>query len=494
LLQGGIAAAAGLALGGGLGGRSAKTANGLLERSAVELVDGFAKQEFKVADYVELLIEQRARLAHLNAFINTDDAGLRAAAGRADQAIADGDIGPLTGLPLAVKDNIDSRDLPTTAGTSALESWRPAANAPVLQSLLDAGALLAGKTNMHELAFGITSNNAGFGAVHNPYHTDLIPGGSSGGTAAAVAARLVPAGLGSDTSGSCRIPAALCGCVGVRPTLGRYSQTGVVPLSHTLDTIGPLARTLEDVLLLDRICAKAALEPVSKPIEELRIGVPDVYFYENLDPELERVVAIALERFRGEGAQLVEASIDDIQTLNDAVSFPIVLFEVLRELSTYLYLHDNSMSVIELVDQVASADVKELLQSLMADNGVPAAAYRDVLAHGRPALQQAYASYFADNALDALVVPTTPLPARPIGHDETVELNGEQVSTVMTYIRNTDPPSNAGLPCLSVPAGLTASGLPVGVEFVGPAGGDAMVLAIGARFEQVTGRLPAPSI
>ncbi|MGI9492804.1 MAG: amidase family protein, partial [Geminicoccaceae bacterium] len=260
------------------------------------------------------------------------------------------------------------------------------------------------------------------------------------------------------------------------------------------DTIGPLARSVADIVLLDRVCAGEALPAFEKPIADIRIGVPATYFYENLDFELEAVVAKTLERFRGEGVQLIDVDLENVQALNDSISFPIALYEVLRELSAYLYLHGNNMSVVELVEQAGGADVKGLLQSLMGDNAVPSDLYREVIAKGRPALQRAYASYFEDNQLDAMVVPTTPLPARPIGQDETVDLNGEQVRTFTTYIRNTDPPSNAGLPCLSVPAGLTAGGLPVGVEFVGPVGADAAVLHIGALFEATAGPLPPPQI
>jgi mandelamide amidase len=478
-----------------LAGAEAAEPAGALGLTATEALQALRDGRLSATAYAEAVLERSAALARLNVFVNQDGAALLAAAKAADEKRAgSGGQGALLGLPLAIKDNIDTADLPTTGGTPALRHWRPAANAPVLQALLDAGALLAGKTGMHELAFGITSNNAGFGAVRNPYDETLIPGGSSGGTAAAVAARIVAAGLGSDTGGSCRIPAALCGCVGFRPTHGRYSQAGVIPISHTRDTIGPLARSVADILLLDGVCAGKALPAVEKPIGELRIGVPAAYFYDGLDYELEIVVARALERFRAAGAQLIDVNIDNIQALNESVSFPIALFEVLRELGAYLYLHGQPLSVQEVVAEVAGEDVRGLLQSLMGENAVPADLYREVIAKGRPALQRAYAGYFQDNQLDALVVPTTPLPARPIGADETVELNGEQVSTFMTYIRNTDPPSNAGQPCLSVPAGLTASGLPVGVEFVGPIGGDAMILHVGALFESVTDPLPAPAI
>jgi mandelamide amidase len=495
--MGSVAAATTLALHRPLsGGRASAAGSPSLTRlTATEALSGMKAHEFTASAYVAALLKRRDELGHLNAFISQSPEAMLAAAAVADERLDAGDeTRPLLGLPIAAKDNIDTSDLPTTGGTPALEDWTPPDNAKVFQALLDAGALLAGKTNMHELALGLTSNNARFGAVRNPYDDGLIAGGSSGGTAAAVAARLAPVGLGTDTGGSVRIPAALCGVVGFRPTLDRYSQAGVIPLSHTRDTIGPIARSVADIALLDEVCANAALEAFDKPLEEIRIGVPATYFYDNLDFELEAVVAKALERFRGEGIQLIDVDIENVQALNESIAFPIVLFEVLRELSAYLYRHGNPMSVPDLVDRIAGADVKGLLQSLMGDNAVPAGLYREVLTAGRPALQRAYAGYFEENNLDAMVVPTTPLPARPIGEDDTVDLNGEQVPTFMTYIRNTDPPSNAGLPCLSVPAGLTSSGLPVGVEFVGPAGGDAAVLHIGALFEAVTGPLPAPGI
>jgi mandelamide amidase len=485
--------AAGRGLAPGLG--HAREPAGPLGLTATEALAALRDKRFSARTYAEAVLARSEALAHLNVFLNQDADALLAAAEAADDGLAAAGAGaPLLGLPLAIKDNIDTKDLPTTGGTPGLRDWTPSANAPVMQALLDAGALLAGKANMHELAFGITSNNVAFGAVGNPYDATLIPGGSSGGTAAAVSARIVPAGLGTDTGGSCRIPAALCGCVGFRPSDGRYSQAGVIPISHTRDTIGPMARSVADIALLDGICAGQQLPRVDKPIQDVRIGVPATYFYENLDYELEIVVAKALERFRSEGAQLIDVDVEDVQALHESIAFPIALFEVLRELSAYLYAHKLEMSVPELVAEIAGDDVKGLLTSLMGDNAVPAGLYSEVITKGRPALKRAYASYFEDNQLDALVVPTTPLPARPIGDDETVELNGERVSTFMAYIRNTDPPSNAGLPCLSVPAGLTTSGLPVGIEFVGPSGGDAAVLHVGSLFEAITGALPAPEL
>lgn len=486
VLAGGVAAA-GLAMPGiGRAQGAAMDEAAFARLSATEAVAGLAAGRFALAAYVDALLERANRLRSFNVFITQDAQRLR------EQVRAAKRPGPLFGLPLAIKDNIDSADWPTTAGTPALEKWQPKANAPVLRRLLEAGGLVLGKANMHELAFGITSNNKAFGPVGNPYDKRMIAGGSSGGTAAAIAAGLAPAGLGSDTGGSARIPAALCGCVGFRPTLGRYEQAGVVPLSSTRDTVGPLGRTVGDVELLDGLCATDKPKPARLSLKGLKLGVPRDFFYANLDRELAAVVDDALKLMVKRGAILIEADIPPLPRLNEAVSFPVVLYEVLRELAVYLAKGGSSLSVLDVVAKVAGPAERAILQSQLGDKAVPAAAYRRALAVDRPRLRAAYAGYFRRHELDALVVPTTPLPARPIGQDETVELNGKQVPTFPTYIRNTDPPSNAGLPALSVPAGLTSSGLPVGLEFVGPAGSDARLLGIGKAFEAARGALPAP--
>lgn len=456
-----------------------------------EAVAKVASGDTIVRDVAESLMARADALSHLNIFITQDKAVVRAAADALDAA---GGRGPLRGVPFCVKDNTDTADMPTTGGTPAFKDWRPLTNAPVVQSLVDAGGLMIGKTNMHELAFGITCNNASYGAVGNPYNSAMIPGGSSGGTAAAVAAGLAPVGLGTDTGGSCRIPAALSGCVGFRPTLGRYSQTGIIPISSTRDTAGPLARTVDDVIFADSICAPDSHENRQVSLDGLRIGVPRAHFYENLDPQLAPVVDGALETLGKAGARLIEADFDGIAALNDAVSFPIVLYEVLRDLAAYVDRHGGGPSVENIVAQVAGAAEKDMLASQLGGDAIPEPVYRQALTEARPALIAGYNRYFSTNEVDVMVVPTTPLPARPISQDETVDLNGEQVPTFPTYIRNTDPPSNAGLPCLSVPAGLTADGLPVGIEFVGPAGADATVLGIGRAFEAACEPVPGPRL
>jgi Asp-tRNA(Asn)/Glu-tRNA(Gln) amidotransferase A subunit family amidase len=493
-LMGTAAAAAALWAGGARPGLAASSDPA--ELGLVQAVAAVKSKRITAAAYIEAMLKRGEALKRLGAFIRQDAALARAQAKAVDAKIAGGtDPGAIAGAAIAVKDNIDIAGLPTTAGTPGLKTNVPAASAPVAEAVIDSGGVVIGKTNMHELGFGITANNAAFGAVHNPYNPKLIPGGSSGGTAVAVAARLAAAGLGTDTGGSCRIPAALCGIVGFRPTLHRYAQRGVVPIAATRDTPGPLARTVEDVVMLDDVCAteKQAREEVS--LKSVRIAVPRGYFYADLDPALAKVVGEALDQLKKAGAVLVEADLPDVKALNDAVSNPIALYEVLRELSAYLYFAGSKITVRDVVEQIAGPAEKALIASqLNPDKAIPAKVYQEAVAVGRPKLQAAYAHYFRTYTVVAMVVPTTPLPARPLGQEDTVELNGKQVSAIAAYVRNTDPPSNAGLPCLTVPAGLTSDGLPVGIEFVGPGNSDNRLLAIGRAYEKLRGTMPAPKL
>lgn len=389
----------------------------------------------------------------------------------------------LAGLPIVVKDNIDTSNFPTTAATPALANNQPLANAPALQRLVDAGAQVLAKANMHELAFGITSNNAYTGAVRNPHDPEKIAGGSSGGTAAAVAAGITTAGLGTDTGGSCRIPAALCGICGFRPTVGRYDGTGVVPISHTRDTVGPLARSMRDIVLLDSIMAGEHNRMPDVILGDLRVGVPSDYFGEPVDAETRAVMKAVHAKLGQAGVTLVPAEMPGIGALNEAVGFPIVLHEFLVDMASYLQSHDLAMTVEDVIRGVASPDVKGVLTSLLGDGRVPEAGYERALRVDRPKLQKAFADYFVENRLDAMICPTTPRVASTLGQDESISLNGEDVPVFPTFIRNTDPGSNAGIPSISIPVGHFGSGLPVGLMIDGPQGSDKRLLAIASAFE-----------
>ena len=399
--------------------------------------------------------------------------------------------GPLAGVPLALKDNIDTATLTTSGATGALAGVVAPRNAPVAAALFDAGALLGAKANMHELAFGITNNNAVTGAARNPWDPTMIPGGSSGGTAVAVAARMMPGGVGTDTGGSVRIPAAMCGLAGFRPTTGRYPGAGIIPISHTRDTAGPIARTVADVRLLDAVMAGSAGADSERgpgrapapPLRGLRLGVPRAAFYAGLETEVEAEADRVLGLLADRGVTLVAAEIAQVAELNAAVGFPIALYEFVRDLPGYLAENGLSLSMNDVLDGIASPDVRGVVASQLGAEAMPEAVYRKALDVDRPRLQRAYASFFAEHAVDAVIFPTSPASPRPVGDDETIVLNGERVPTFPTFIRNTDPGSNAGIPGLSLPTGLTSTGLPIGMELDGPAGSDERLLAVAAAVE-----------
>jgi len=458
----------------------------LIALSATEAVRLMRAGDLLVEQYAKAIVDRIAGLNSLNAFASFDAGLVLTQARYLDKARAGGEKpGPLFGLPIAVKDNICTGDYPTAAGTEALRAYRSPHNAPVLQTLLDQGALVAGKTNMHELALGITSNNGAFGAVRNPHNMDMIPGGSSGGSAVAVAAGMTPVALGTDTGTSVRLPAALCGIVGLRPTLGRYGAEGVFPVSSTRDTIGPMARTVEDVQFLDRAITGSEDRSHMRDLSGICIGVPREHFYNNLDPDVETTMNSALDMLDDLGAELIEVNIPDVAALNDDISFTLVEYEAVADLKHFL--QRTGVSLEDVIENIKSPDVKSLYEAITKERPVPRKVYEHAIRVGRPKLQAVYRRYFKANALNAVVFPTAPMPARPIGQDDTVELNGKQVSTFMGFVRNTEPASVAGIPGLSIPAGYTASGLPVGIEFDGPENSDRDLMTIAQVFQKATG-------
>ncbi len=397
---------------------------------------------------------------------------------------------PLAGCQIVVKDNIDVAGMPCTLGTPALRHHVATHDAVAISRLRAAGAEIVGKTNLHELAYGITSANAAFGPVRNPHDPRYFAGGSSGGTAAAIAAGLVRAGLGTDTGGSSRIPAALCGIVGFRPTLGRYPMAGVALISPMRDVIGPMGRSVRDVAVLDAVLAGVSpvgIEPID--LRTIRIGVPREHFQENLDSSVAQALERVVTRLRETGATLIDADLPNVAAVDAAVSFPVVLYETKAALETYLAGTGSNVTLAALYEQIASADVKEIIAQVIG-GAIPEPVYREALTVHRPALRALYRNYFAEHRVDAVLLPTTPLPARPIeGSDRVVTLNGASVPTFATYIRNTDPASNAGIPGISLPAGRysppdgTAAPLPVAIELDGPADSDRRLLAIAAAVE-----------
>ena len=435
-------------------------------------------------ELVQQALEKVQQHTDFNIFITVDRSGSLAAAKKMDELRAKGTVlGPLHGIPFVVKDNIFVGGLPNTAGTPGFRNFIPDQDAPVVERMKAAGAIMLGKTNMHELAYGITSDNYAFGPVRNAQNPDCISGGSSGGTAVAVALGIASIGLGTDTGGSSRIPAALNGIVGFRPTVGRYPHQGLTRISHTRDTVGPMATSVADVGLLDALLSDDSPPLETASLRGLRLGVPRAYFYQNLDVGIEEKTEGLLNALRDQGVDLVEVDIPGMGELNEKVGFPVCLFETGQLLTEFLLEHRLNTKLDKLVKDVASPDVKAILESVVHSD-VSAEVYRQALNVDRPRLQQVYRDYFSINAVDAMIFPTTPLSATLIKDSlGNVELGGTEMPVFAAFIRNTDPASNAGIPGLTIPVCVCQGDMPIGIEIDGPEGSDRKLLAIGAAIE-----------
>jgi Asp-tRNA(Asn)/Glu-tRNA(Gln) amidotransferase A subunit family amidase len=472
--------------------------------SAAEIVAAVRAKKVTATALTLAAIERAEQLKDLNAFIFLNKDGALAAAAEIDEGRSGPFAGPLAGLPIVIKDNINTADMPTSGGTPALQNAQPSRNAPSMDKLFKAGAVIIGKTNMHELAFGITSTNlAPFaGPVKNPFDKTRIPGGSSGGTAAAIAAGIVTCGLGSDTGGSTRIPAALTGTVGLRPSVGnggaqrRYNDADmVVPISHTRDTVGPMGRTVADVALLDSVITGTPMA-TAEPLRGKRLGIPAA-FWAGLDRDVEAVTKAARAKLADAGVVLVDVDIPGLFEQNAKVSFPVALHEPIADFPAYLKVSQiDGITLADIAEKIASPDVKGAFGAITAD--AFGAAYQDAITVQRPALQKIYEEYFRGNSLDGILFPTTVAPAPlidPVKGSGEMSINGgAPVPTFDTMIRNTDPGSNAGIPGLSLFAGMTPGGLPVGLEIDGPVGSDAKLLGLGLSIEVILGSAPPPKI
>ncbi|HUF19316.1 MAG TPA: indoleacetamide hydrolase [Burkholderiales bacterium] len=452
-------------------------------------------------ELTEAYLQKADRHQHLNAFITLDRNKALAAARQADADRAAGrGKGLLHGVPLVIKDNTHVAGMPNTAGTPGLRNFVPAENAPVVQQLLDAGAIVLGKTNMHELAFGISGYNEAFFqtepiGVRNPYDRTRFAGGSSSGTGAAVGGRLAPGGLGSDTGGSVRVPAAVSGVAGLRPTIGRYSGEGITPISSTRDTSGPIAQTVADVALMDAVIAGET--PVKAAgLRGVRLGVYRSYFFDDLDVDTHARMGDAIVKLQNAGVEVVEVDMPELVELNNRASFPVALYEAYDDLAAYLRKYNTGKSVEDIARDITSKDVKGTYDALVLPRKLPGPdglvdakpIYDAAIREARPALQRHYAQTFEKYGIDALLLPATPSVAIKQGPEASA------LETFLRFIRNADPGSNAGIPGLVIPAGLgQSSDMPVGIELNGPAGSDRRLLEIGLAIEQLLGRTRAPN-
>ncbi len=468
----------------------------LAELTTVQAASAIRGGDVKAEDYAKALLRRCERGAALNAFISIDPEQLLEGARAADlKRQAGAPLGALHGVPLAVKDLILTKDLPTTGGTNALRNFRPKEDAPVLTRLFEQGALLLGKNNTHELGLGWTNNNEAFGPARNPYDLSRVPGGSSGGTAVATASRMAPAGMGTDAGGSIRVPAGLCGVVGLRPTWGRYPRGGLVTTQPSFGTSGPMARSVADLVLLDSVIMGETFVLAPTNLASVRLGVPRGYFYNNIDPATAEIIETALRKLQDAGVTLIEADIPELLEV-PATYFAIAQTEAKAAFTKFL--QDNGTGVtFDEVKEKASPRIKALIENffLETSKAYPSREqYEKALNVNRPALKSAIEKYFRDHSVQALVFPPLMMPAPLIGEETEIDIGGKKIPYFVAFARNALVGSCASLPGVVVPAGLTRSGLPVGIEFDGPNGQDRQLLALVLAVEKVLGHLPPPSI
>jgi aspartyl-tRNA(Asn)/glutamyl-tRNA(Gln) amidotransferase subunit A len=446
-------------------------------RSIAELAPCLAARDLSPVEVTEVVLARIAQHdAQLRSYITVMADSARHAARAAEAAIQAGNyLGPLHGIPIAVKDLYATRGVRTTFGSPLFADWIPNYDAAVVERLKRAGAVIIGKANLHELAFGTTSANPHYGVVANPWNLQCHPGGSSGGSAAAVAAGLACGALGSDTGASIRQPAACCGIVGLKPTYGRISKFGALPLSWSMDHAGPMTRTVTDAAFMLQILAGhdardpgSASQPVSDYTAQLdsgirgkKIGVAREFFFEDCDPEVTSAVEAALDVFCGLGATVQDITLPDMQAARAAGT--VILF---AEAAAYHAAdlrerpHAFSDEVRALIEMGGFYTAVQYVQAQRLRRRLTAET------------RQALATY------DAIVMPTSPVPATPITPDPP--------GHAALRPRNTLPFDFISLPAISVPCGFTRAGLPVGLQIVGKAFDEAGVLRVARAYEQAT--------
>jgi aspartyl-tRNA(Asn)/glutamyl-tRNA(Gln) amidotransferase subunit A len=446
-----------------------------------ELAPLLRARKLSPVELVRVYLERIARLnSRLNAYLTVLEEEAMDQARCSEREISRGKWrGLLHGIPIGVKDNIESGGVRTTAGSKILASYVPAQDAPVLARLRAAGAILMGKTHLHEFAYGVTSENAHYGPARNPHDSGRIPGGSSGGSAIAVAAGLCAAALGTDTGGSIRIPAALCGTTGFKPAFGSLPMEGIIPLCRSLDHVGPIARTVQDAAILyaamrGESSRTVALKPHAPrgagARRRARVGWPRDYFFERLAPEVARALDEARQLLTARGVEFVDVNLPLLEAANRA-SLPIALAEAYQFHRQAGYFPARAGEYTE--------DVRARLERGAA---ITAADYLDALAACRCSTGEFRA---CGEQIDALLVPTVPIVAPRVG-ESTVMLAGAQEDLRAALLRLCRPANLWGAPAISIPCGATPAGLPIGMQWIGFEGREASLLWLALQFESAT--------
>ncbi len=456
----------------------------LVFASIEEIARLFRKRKLSPVELTRLLLARIVKLdSKLNSYITvTSDLALAQAKKAESELLSrktNRDRGPLHGIPISLKDNIYTQDIRTTAGSKILSKFIPQHDAEIVAKLKEAGAVFLGKTNMHEFAYGVTSNNPHYGPVHNPWDLGRIPGGSSGGSAAAVAAGLCFGSIGTDTGGSIRIPASLCGIVGLKPTLGRVSVEGVIPLSPKLDCVGPLARTVHDAaLLLEPILPRVKGEPsfrsarkLSAKTPKFTLSVPKEFFFDIISEEVRSIFRQALfHSLCAPNVRIREVSLSLLEETEDAGN------QIAWAEATHYHQQAGwfPARTAEYGDDVRTR--------LAMGTQIPATTYLAALETREKFIQQLRLT-MADAGVDALAVPTTPITAPQIDQ-ESIRIGETDHSTRALLLRTNRPANLAGVPAITVPIGFTPAGLPVGLQLIGAVNDEHLLLQIAAYFER----------
>jgi len=452
--------------------------------SLTEVAQAIAQKRFSSREVTLACLDRVAQWQpRLNAFMAIETDAALAAADAADAALAKGNNhGALHGVPLAHKDMYYDAGKIVTCGSHIRRDFVATTTATALQRLKDAGTIRLGTLQMAEFAYGPTGHNTHYGAVHNPWGLDRVTGGSSSGSGAAVAARLTFAALGSDTGGSIRMPAHFCGVTGLKTTVGRISRAGAMPLSQSLDTVGPLARTVLDCALLLGLMAGAdADDPTAvagplpdymaatrQSIKGLKIGLPSAFYVDDLDPEVERILDDTITVLKREGAGIVQVELPDQRQLTAACQLVLA-----TEAAAF---HKRWM--IERPQDYGP----QVLMRLQNGLAIPGVSYLEAVRWRGPAL----AAYLAAVAgVDAVIAPVAPVAAPTIAESD-VGNSPDAEAVIQRLTRFTRPVNYLGLPSLAIPSGFTKSGLPVGMQLIGRSFDEAMLLRIGAAFQRVT--------
>jgi aspartyl-tRNA(Asn)/glutamyl-tRNA(Gln) amidotransferase subunit A len=463
-----------------------------------ELREKMVRREVSAVEVVRDYLK-RIKASQLNTFITVTEERALAGAQSIDDALAKGEaVGKLAGVPLAVKDVIVTQGVRTTGGSRVLFNYVPPYQATVVEKALAAGAVIVGKTNCDEFAMGSSGENSAYGVTRNPWDASRVPGGSSSGSAAAVAAGECLAALGTDTGGSIRQPAAFCGVVGLKPTYGRASRYGLMAMTSSFDCPGPITRTVADAAYIlevmaghDKHDATSQPEPVpvyseklTESIQGLRLGVPKEFFAEGLAAEIKAKVEAAINKLADLGAQVKHVSLPNMPYAL-AAYYVICPSEVSANLARYdgirYGVREQAKTLAQLYNEtrgkLLGAEVKRriMLGTFVLSAGYYDAYYRKAQA-ARAAIKQDFAKVFAE--VDALVTPTTPTAAFALGSKTNDPL------TMYLADIYTVPVNIAGLPAISVPCGFTQTKLPVGLQLIGPAWSEQILLRLAYQYEQ----------